>query len=225
MTKEQREAIEQLRDAKAAKRESAANKLARKPCPGEAGPALLDAFEIELEDPRTWQAKTAQAWALACNPHPPALDRLLEVAGDDLGGSAVNDSVGSAAVACGRDDPGPDDVLRALLGDDDDVPTDRLAAVVGGLRVLGGDDPPQLDESLVERLLTIAEEDPPKTVPHGEHRRLRVFHLRHALLEVAAGLTSEDRARLIAAAEKSEDDQTEHAYGWDKSLAAARELG
>lgn len=224
MTAEQREAIEQLRDRKAAKRESAANKLARKPCPEEAGPALLEALKAELEDDRTWKAKTAQAWALACNPHPPALGLLLDIAGDDLGGSAVNDCVGSAAVACGREDPGPDEVLLALVGDEDDVPTDRLAAVVGGLEVLACPEPPQLDDALVERLLAIAEEDPPETVPHGVNRRHRVFQLRHRLLDVAGGLSSEHRERLIALADATEDDENSD-DGWEKSLAAARELG
>jgi hypothetical protein len=183
MTEEQREAIEQLRDSKATKRESAANKLRRNPCPDEAGPALFEAFKAELEDDRTWKAKQAQACALALNPHPPALELLLDIAGADLGGSAVNEGVGSAAVGCGWDDPGPEEVLRALLGDQDDVPTDRLAAVVGGLWMLG-DEPPPLDDALVERLLTIADEDPPDTVPHGAHRQLRVGHLREALSDL-----------------------------------------
>ena len=116
MTSKQQEAIAQLRDRKAARRESAARKLSRAPCPDEAGPALLDALRIELEDPRTWKAKAAQAEALARNPHPPALGFLLAIAGDDLGGAAVNQSVGMAVMACGRDDPGPSEVLRAIMG-------------------------------------------------------------------------------------------------------------
>jgi len=223
MTEEQREAIAQLRDSKAGKRESAANKLRRKPCPEEAGPALFDAFQAELEDDRTWKAKAAQARALAFNPHPPALELLLDIAGDDLGGSVVNEGVGSAAVGCGREDPGAEDVLRALLGEDDDVPTDRLAAVVGGLYMLA-DNPPQLGDALVERLLGIAEEDPPHTVPQGEHRRLRVFHLRHALLDVAAGLTPAHRARLLSVADETEYDP-DWDTGWEASLAAAHDLG
>ena len=151
MTDEQRRAIEQLQDAKAPKRVSAANRLARKPCP-EAGPALLEAFEAELEDPRTWKAKEAQAWALAHNPHPPALERLLDLAGADLGGAAVNDSVGSAAVASGREEPGVAAVLRSLLDDEDDVPLDRFAAITGGLCILA-DDHPSLDEAVAERLI------------------------------------------------------------------------
>ena len=97
MTAQQRAAIEQLRDGEAPKRESAANKLRRKPCP-EAGPALFEALEAELEGRRSWGVMDAQAWALAANPHPPALERLLEIAGEDLGGTAVNDSVGGLRV-------------------------------------------------------------------------------------------------------------------------------
>ena len=199
MTDEQKAAIEQLRDRKAAKRESAANKLSRKPCK-EAGPALFDAFKQELEDDRTWKAKSAQAWALACNPHPPALKFLLGIAGDDLGGSAVNDSVGSAAMAAGMEDPGPDEVLRALSGEEDEVPTDRLAAVVGALRILAGEEV-ELDDDVAERLVEFAEEDPPNTVPHGAHRRLRVGQLRECLREMADSLGAEHRKRLDAAPE------------------------
>lgn len=223
MTSEQRDAIAQLRDPKAAKRESAANKLCRRPCPDEAGPALLEALETELEDSRTWKAKSAQAWALACNPYPPALGLLVDIAGDDLGGTAVNDCVGAAAVACGFEDPGPDEVVRVLMGDGDVTP-ERLAAVVGGVCILGGSDPPALDEALVERLLGLAEEEPPNTVPHGAQRRLRVFQLRQALLDVAAGLTDEHRDRLLVVAEQTEYDP-DWDHGWEESLAAARRPG
>lgn len=178
--------IEQLRDTKARKRETAANKLCRKPDPAKAARPLFEAFQAELEDPRTWKAKAAQACTLARNPYPPAVDRLLEIAGDDLGGSAVNESVGSAAMGCGFDKPGPTQILRCLLGEDADVSTDRLAAVVGGLETLAEKDDWHLDEQVVERLLSIAEEDPPHTVPHGVHRRSRVFGLRHRLLDLAA---------------------------------------
>jgi hypothetical protein len=184
MTQEQRDAIEQLRDVKAAKRVSAANKLRRKPCP-EAGPALWEAFEAELEDDRTWKAKDAQLWSLVHNPHPPALARLLALAGDDLGGSAVNDALGAAAVACGRDEPGTSAVLAALLGDEDEVPSDRLAAVVGGLRVVSDED--ALDEAVTDRLRELAAEDPPETIPHGQQRRLRVGQLQSRLHELGLG--------------------------------------
>lgn len=222
VTSEQREAIEQLTAREAAKRESAANKLSRKPCPAEAGPAILQALQAELEDSRTWKAKAAQASALARNPHPSALDFLLGIAGDDLGGSAVNDNVGSAAMASGLDDPGPDYVLRALLGKGrGEVPTDRLAAVVGALAILAH--PPALDETLVGCLLAIAEEDPPETIPHGKHRRLRVFQLRHALLGIAGGLSSDHRGRLLEVAERTDFDP-KWDTGWEKSLSAARQL-
>lgn len=139
MTREQEAAIEQLTDSKAPKRVSAANKLGRKPCPKEAGPKLLEALEAELDGTRSWKVLAAQAKALARNPHPPAHDFLLGIAGDDLGGSAVNEAVGFAAMGSGRDEP--DATLRALLGDEADVPTDRLAAVIGALAILGEDPP------------------------------------------------------------------------------------
>ncbi len=182
MTREQEAAIEQLTDSKAPKRVSAANKLGRKPCPQEAGPKLLEALEAELDGTRSWKVLAAQAKALARNPHPPAHDFLLGIAGDDLGGSAVNEAVGFAAMGSGRDEP--DATLRALLGDEDDVPTDRLAAVIGALTILG-EDPPELDAALVERLVELAEEEPPNTVPHGAHRRRRVNDLRCELQNAA----------------------------------------
>ena len=96
-------------------------------------------------------------------------------------------------MACGRDTPG--EVLEALLGETDDVPTDRLAALVGALGGLA-DEGPELDAALLERLLSLAEEDAPKTVPHGVHRRLRVSGLRQRLRDLA--LSDEQRARLLA---------------------------
>jgi hypothetical protein len=182
VTREQEAAIEQLTDSKAPKRVSAANKLGRKPCPNDAGPKLLEAFKAELDGTRSWKVLAAQAKALARNPHPPAHDFLLGIAGDDLGGSAVNEAVGFGAMGCGRDDP--DATLRALLGDEADVPTDRLAAIIGALTILG-EDPPELDAALVERLVELAEEEPPNTVPHGAHRRRRVNDLRCELQNAA----------------------------------------
>jgi len=73
------ELIRQLRSPKSEKRASAAKRL-RKQRHAAAGPALLDALQEEVKDPRTWKAQFEMILALGELHHEPALTFLWELA-------------------------------------------------------------------------------------------------------------------------------------------------
>jgi len=66
---------EQLSDSKSAKRRSAAKKI-RKSGDPDAGPALLEALQKELEDQRTWETQYQMIMALGHCQHPDAIESL-----------------------------------------------------------------------------------------------------------------------------------------------------
>ena len=87
--------IAQLKDGKSPKRRSAAKALRRRKAAG-AEPALLEALEREITDPRTWETQFEMALALGECGTADALPLLQRIAGMDLKATTVLSGVGNA---------------------------------------------------------------------------------------------------------------------------------
>lgn len=122
--------VEQLRDAKSAKRRSAAKRL-RKLGDGAAGPALMAALEVELADARTWETQYQMIMALGHCGHAPALPRLCELARAGFAAAMVDSAVGDSIVRLARRHPHD---AAALL--DEIVPIGRQMLGMGGFRAV-----------------------------------------------------------------------------------------
>ncbi len=91
------ELFEQLKDRKSAKRRSAAKKL-RKMADPSAEEALLEAFENEIKDPRTWETQYQIIMALGECGIKRALNGLEEYASTDIEATMVYVALGDAIV-------------------------------------------------------------------------------------------------------------------------------
>lgn len=87
--------ITQLRDSKSPKRRSAAKALRRSKAK-QSGPALLEALEREMADPRTWETQFEMALALGECGSADALPLLERISGMDLKATTVLMGVGNA---------------------------------------------------------------------------------------------------------------------------------
>lgn len=121
------DALDQLSHPQSTKRRQAAKWLRRLADP-EAGPFLLEAFEEELEDPRTWETQYQLAMALGACEYAPAAPALKEAALRELPSAMVYSGLGDALVRVARTGPSDGAPLLWCLG------VDRPLLVAGALQ-------------------------------------------------------------------------------------------
>jgi HEAT repeat protein len=91
------ELIEQLKDKKSSKRRAAAKKLRKKGDPS-SGPALLEAFEKEIKDRRTWETQYQIIMAIGECDFKDGLEPLKRYASTELEATMVYVALGDAIV-------------------------------------------------------------------------------------------------------------------------------
>jgi len=141
-------ALELLTHKSSAKRRSAAKTL-RKLARPETGGFLLDAFQKEIIDARTWETQYQIIMALAATQHTPALPYLRAFANHRLESTMLYIALGDAIVRLARvHDQDPTPVLQLLDSNNRNL-IDGAFRAVAMLRL-------SLDQSAVDRIIEFA---------------------------------------------------------------------
>lgn len=142
------EAIDQLADRSSAKRRSAAKRLRALGEPA-AGPALLDALNVEVGDPRTWETQYQMIMALGACHHAPAGELLEQLAEQQDDYTMVGVALGDAMVRMEWD------TKQSLTTVDRYLPTGPPGVIDGTFRAIA-----MLklvpDEDLIDRTIAFA---------------------------------------------------------------------
>jgi hypothetical protein len=136
------EAISQLTDARSARRRGAAKRL-RTLADSAAGPALLDALQREILDPRTWETQYQMIMAVATCEHQPALALLWRLATEPLDATMIYVALGDGIVRLGREHPNDPAPVDWCLATGNDMLADGALRAVAMLRLTL--DPPAID--------------------------------------------------------------------------------
>lgn len=134
-----------LTDKRSPKRRSAAKRLRKLGDPS-AGPALLEALQQEVRDPRTWETQYQMIMALGECGYRSALPYLQVLAGQLFEATMVYVALGDAMVRLGRayaDDPQP---VLALMRTGNDMLIDGTFRAVAMLQL-------KLDADAVEHIV------------------------------------------------------------------------
>ena len=177
------EAIDQLSDRSSAKRRQAAKRL-RVLCDDAAGPALYEAIQAEVRDPRTWETQYQMIMALgACN-YSPAAELLVELASKQDGYRMVGVAVGDALTRIEWETSKTLAVVERSMTDWSTAVADGAFRALAMLHIVPSDE-------LVERVIAFAK----KTPSHDP--------LRYWVVAAAAGWESPSTNRFLRSCKRS----------------------
>ncbi|MGH7428442.1 MAG: HEAT repeat domain-containing protein [Acidimicrobiales bacterium] len=143
------EAIDQLRHSSSGKRRAAAKRLRSLADPS-AGPALLEALQVEATDPRTWEPQYQMAMALGTCGHAPAAPLLDKIAGEQAGYTMLGVGVGDALVRIEWATDSTLATVERLATPGNPGVTDGVFRALAMLRLVP-------DDALIERILDLVE--------------------------------------------------------------------
>lgn len=143
--------LDQLSDKSSPKRRSAAKKL-RKLKDHSAGPALLTALELEVEDPRTWETQYQMIMALGECCYKQALPFLEQLSRQDFEAKMVYVAIGDSIVRLARPEPNDVSVVFDLLKTKNNMLINGALRAIAMLRLV-----PSTKQ--IDRLISFAEKN------------------------------------------------------------------
>nr|CAA9216330.1 hypothetical protein AVDCRST_MAG63-247 [uncultured Armatimonadetes bacterium] len=129
-----RSPLELLNDRHSAKRRMGAKRLRKLKDPS-AGPALLEALQKEVQDPRTWETQYQMVMALGECGYAPALPYLQELASHPFDATMVYVAIGDALVRLGREHENDASPVLRLMETGNDTLIDGAFRAVAMLRM------------------------------------------------------------------------------------------